>query len=211
MIHLESLLLPQRRAAIRSVELQWDCPVNDKFDETAASQADRARRVANFERFCSKLPDLFPNARYIYLSVQGNVDGTFSSIISPDPSRWQESQRSAAQRIFKCTDALAERLGPHVREFYVALSSIVYRTCRKDAEAAGDVTIEYEHLQQEERHWRRLQLQKQKRKQTRQNRPREGYWVYLGDRDFRRQWWCSMGEPPGRTNPVEEDVFYWRM
>ena len=206
--NLHGILLPQHRAAIRSAELRWVFAARDDRKPAKENKQRRTWELRHFKRFCAQMPGLLPNASSIYLSFQGNMTDVLSSVLEPAPvdrPDWTERGRQLAARVFAATDQVAQRLGPHVDEFCIALSSSLYRQCREAAEKAGDVVVEYEHLGQQERLWRPLDGG------VGADPKRRGYWVYLGERDFRRVYMCSMGEAPGGTNPVQDDVFYQRI
>lgn len=123
--HIRSLLLPQRLASIRSLEIVWDFYGDIKFAEYHDSLT---RPPLNYSWLMEKIPLDFPSLSSLHVSLV-----TTFSIADPTPA-WI---RVGEDRLFGPADKLVRHYGSQLRTCQIAPTRKLFTALLQNAEAAG--------------------------------------------------------------------------
>ncbi|CAI6095850.1 unnamed protein product [Clonostachys chloroleuca] len=194
LLHLDKLLLPQRLANIRSVELVWFF----KPYRTHSPQGP-LDDLPTFYEFLAKIPATFPNVRSFYMALHGDIthmtDRNGRRVYMDDAESIEITDREVMSPI----DAMVGKLR-QLDDCTIALSSLEYERRRKRAVDAVDTVVYQVHLGGwQERHWR---VRKGEMGYS------QGYWVQLGHRELGRVHMCRFGEPNMDLDPPEDNVLF---
>ncbi|EAS34741.3 uncharacterized protein CIMG_00095 [Coccidioides immitis RS] len=106
---LPDLLLPQRRAAIRSVQLYWN--IHPWLDSPGSRKREKYPPGSDMEGFISLLnifPEVLPNIRFLYLSLQGNLG--FPAVDRRGTSEGDEMTINASEELLQLVDQMVVKL-----------------------------------------------------------------------------------------------------
>lgn len=188
-ISLKSILLSQRLSSIASAELLWDfAPFPSIHPQVVKPPLSD---MASFHAFLNAIPVTFPSLKKLHISLQGRLFPTKTV----DGRTTRDSNVDRADEILQPVDRFVlKKLTPRVQDFSLGIPSSLYRQ-QRDRALKNNGRVEQAHLRQSERHWRPLKGSKE----------REGYWVYLGQKDFTMPIICTMGEGGGLQDFVGEE------
>ncbi|KAL7924347.1 hypothetical protein ACQKWADRAFT_286491 [Trichoderma austrokoningii] len=188
LLSLTSILLPQRLSSIHSAELLWDfAPFPSIHPQVVKPPLSD---MASFHAFLNAIPTTFPALKSLHISLQGRL---FPTKTVDGRTTW-DSNIDRADEILQPVDKFVSKLAPRVQTFSLGIPSSLYRQ-QRDRALKNNGRVEQAHLHQSERHWRPLKGSK----------PREGYWVWLGQKDFTMPIICTMGEGGGLRDFVGEE------
>ena len=200
-LNLDRLLLPQRLSAIKSVELVWE------FEPFPWPSRPDMKRVPGlftgleyFHQFLDQLPGMFPNLRFLYIALQGNLC-PWKRTEAGIRVDWGRRTEIWEEHIMQPIDNMVRRLAPQVQECFIALPSVEYSIRMRVAREQAGVLVEQVHLgAQRERHWRRVN----------NSTNLGGYWVMLGKREHKIQdlGCCGCFGTGGNYMPAEDEVLY---
>ncbi|KAM0457323.1 hypothetical protein ACHAO4_003121 [Trichoderma viride] len=187
-LSLNSILLPQRLSSITSVELLWDfAPFPSIHPQVVKPPLSD---MASFHAFLNAIPTTFPAVKRLHISLQGRL---FPTKTVDGRTTW-DNNIDRADEILQPVDEFVLELAPSVRDFSLGIPSSLYMH-QRDRALKNNGRVEQAHLRQSERHWRPLEGSKD----------REGYWVWLGRKDFHMPIICTMGEGGGARDFVGEE------
>jgi hypothetical protein len=205
LLNLDKLLLPQRLASIRSMEIVWELAAFPKPLPYLGPFTD----LESYNKLLSILPDLFPNLQSLLFCLQGHLvpfillDDDWDE---PAPRSPEETDQLVEDTIMAPLDAMVKRLPNNIRSFSVAISSGLYAHMRhrvKTTKSKGKKVVEQiQYGALVERHWRELGRDA--------DSTRTGYWIQLGRRDRPWPWDYGGHEFEHEFYPEEDDVYYKR-
>lgn len=197
LLHLDKLILPQRLANIRSVELVWHFKPYPPHYSTAGPLDD----LDTFYTLLAALPNIFPNLKSFYMGLHGDITPMKERNGNSGNRGYMDDAKSieiSDREILAPIDKMLQNLGPQLKDCTIALGSLEYERRRRQAIEAADTKVEQVHLGcWKERHWRRL---------DKQEGHLGGYWIELGHRELSLMYMCSMGEPIQDRYPPEDEV-----
>jgi hypothetical protein len=166
-LNLPDLLPPKRLASITSVEMIWRLhPFRPEEPQDAPDSGLDA-----FTQLLDIVPSLFPRLKTLYISLQGDMR-LFKT--------GEEAFTMIEQVLLSPVDDMVSKLGPHVRECDIAVTSIIYTPRHKQAVSAGH-KIDISGPRRFARHWRPLS---NSGNSGRLASHRQGYWLRLGVREW---------------------------
>jgi hypothetical protein len=187
---LDSVLVRQRIASIRAVEIVWEF---HPFAEQDAATGPYEQQPRAYHELLRRLPTLLPDLRSLMLCL---------CLVEPKRYRIRGDDAEALQRtVMEPLDDMVRRLGTHVEECVVSLESGMYDCLRAKAIEAGEELEQFHLGAVQEQLWRPLH--------NGGTASRQGYWLQLGRRTYERSKLCTfcMPEPPDKY-PEEFEVFY---
>ncbi|PGH35738.1 hypothetical protein GX50_01451 [[Emmonsia] crescens] len=176
---LPRLLLPQRLAAIRAVELLWDITPRVQFNPGT----DRRPKadMHGFTTLLDALPGTLPNLRLLYLSLQGRFR-------LPNTTKDGDTF-NYSEELLQLVDQMVVNLHTFC-ECRVALSTSLYRDLERKYRATGqDVGWKHMGNGEEGALWRDILSQKISNHGKGAQGFRNGYWLCDGVRDSVSQRW----------------------
>jgi hypothetical protein len=140
LLHLDKLLLPQRLANIRSVELVWFFK-----PYRAYSPQGPLDNLPTFYEFLAKIPAIFPNVRSFYMALHGDItpmtDRNGRRVYIDDAESIEITDREVIAPI----DTIVGKLR-QLDNYTIALSSLEYKRRRKRAVDAVHTVVYQVHL-----------------------------------------------------------------
>jgi hypothetical protein len=168
--HLPELLLPQRLAQIRSVEMRWNVyPFRHAMPHDPPNSG-----LPAFLNLIEALPSTFPHIRKLFISIDDGAEPGMK--LRPTIS---EAQNLNEPAIMQPVDDLVRRLGPDLQMFDFALPASLYRRIKMVA-TGKDLMRGWKSSGKRDRIWRELPEIEMGRHAT--HLP--GYWVNSGQIDM---------------------------
>ncbi|CAM1511966.1 Fc.00g094790.m01.CDS01 [Cosmosporella sp. VM-42] len=181
-MQLPRLLLPQRLASIKSMELVWEFVPFPRQGETRPTSP--MIDLVSFYSFLDAFPSMLGHIRTLYISFQGQLKPHWTSF-SISGNEWFQFTETL---IMNPIDDMVRKLGPEVRDCSIAIPSSLYASRRDRAREAGELVHQTMYGGHIECHWRPLA----------DSEHRSGYWVLLGQKDLGYPW-------PGCATLVSDD------
>ncbi|KAF4345388.1 hypothetical protein FBEOM_689 [Fusarium beomiforme] len=200
-MNIHNFFQQQRLNAITSVEIVWEFApwvLQDTSDDFRA--VPPLGNIESFRQFLKAIPNIFPNIKKLYISLQGGMTPKSHGQNSEHQYSTKERIQLVKKNIIRKVDLMVPYLKPHV-DFSIAYPTSTYAVQRSLALRQGWKVMQRHETGDVERHWRPLAKCK----------PRTGYWVCLGDKDVRRQ--RARGiighqHMPARVQEKQYDVFF---
>jgi hypothetical protein len=172
--HLPHLLLPQRLASIKAVELLWDVHTRD-YSPWDKDYPHESVPMDGYRALIEALPKTLPNLRFLYLFLKGNLLPPRIEILDP-------KQVGIAENLLQPIDRMVTRLG--LVECHIALPLSFVEMLRHRANGGGIIPWHRKDWKPT-RVWRPLPVQNPS------SAVLKGYWICPGKNDLRginRDW-----------------------